>query len=461
MATIDGKIEVYFSHSWRSEDVALNLLVWEAICEKCAVSVDKQGRVLKQDSFFVNRLEFLIGQSDAFVSVLPFRDQKDDGGNASREYQLQCSRAALFEIRLAERARKPRLIIYERSTRFRPINTESKLVKYIAVDTKREIVTGGLRILEEASDWLSELNKRRNSGSLPVKNDVTVVVDEENPQATEIQDAIIEGLKGSRFSERRDVRSQHLDSEIIAWLQASDLLVAEVGSMDCSVLGIAHALFTPTIRFIVGQARIPHLLIGHPVGYEKDLIAVDDPKDLSVAIRDRIFSMEQERELLKDRDSGIAYLRRNLNDIHKVFISHNLQGDGARLIEEAINELGRNSIISWEYRQKLEAGTDWKEKLQNAMADTTHVVFIADDRFEQSVACWDELIYFSQTAGLGNGHVFPFLWNGRTKPIAAYAHLDNEELPQDISIATKKIVERLVKEINVRTSFEAEGGDDS
>ena len=45
MATIDGKIEVYFSHSWRPEDVTLNLLVWKAICEECAVSVDKQGRV--------------------------------------------------------------------------------------------------------------------------------------------------------------------------------------------------------------------------------------------------------------------------------------------------------------------------------------------------------------------------------------------------------------------------------
>src|SRR5215831_10928544 len=116
MATIDGKIEVYFSHSWRSEDVALNLLVWEAICEECTVSVDKQERVLKQDSFFVNRLEFLINQCDAFVSVLPFRTQKDDGGNMSKEYQLQCSRAALFEIRLTERTRKPRLIIYEHNT---------------------------------------------------------------------------------------------------------------------------------------------------------------------------------------------------------------------------------------------------------------------------------------------------------------------------------------------------------
>jgi hypothetical protein len=171
--------------------------------------------------------------------------------------------------------------------------------------------------------------------------------------------------------------------------------------------------------------------------------------------------MEQERELLKDCDSGIAYLRRNLNDIHKVFISHNLQGEATRLAKEAISELSRNSIVAWEYRQKMEAGTNWKEKLQSAMADTTHVVFIADDRFEQSTACWDELIYFSQTAGLDSGHVFPFLWDGRTKPIAAFAHLDNEELSQDISGATKKIVERLVKEINIRTSFQAEGSDDS
>src|SRR5687768_11407456 len=37
------KIETYFSHSWRSEDVDLNLLVWDALHEKCALSVDRQG----------------------------------------------------------------------------------------------------------------------------------------------------------------------------------------------------------------------------------------------------------------------------------------------------------------------------------------------------------------------------------------------------------------------------------
>src|SRR5262245_22451731 len=262
-------------------------------------------------------------------------------------------------------------------------NTDSKLVKYIAIDARREVATGGPRIQKEAADWRSELVRRRDIGFLPVKNDVTVVVDEESSQASQILQAIVVGLEGSRFSDRHDVKPHHLDSEIIAWLQASDLLIAEVGSSDASVLGISHALFTPTIRCMVGQVRIPRLLMGHPIGYERDLIAVADPSILSAAIRDRISSMEQERELLNDRDAGITYLRRNLNDVHKVFISHNLRGDAVRLIEQVIAELARHSIVAWEYRQKIEAGTEWKNKLKVAMSDTTQAVVIADEGFEQ------------------------------------------------------------------------------
>ena len=247
------------------------------------------------------------------------------------------------------------------------------------------------------------------------------------------------------------MNSQHLDSEVIEMLQSSDLLIAELTSLDTSVLGLAHALFVPTIRFTISSGRnhkLPSMLTGHPFGYERDIFVVENVDSVSDAIRSRITSMDEHRQLIFSEQEGLAYFRSKLNLPHKVFVSHNLKGTPAQTIKLLIERLRLKAVNAWESRETIEAGSDWRSKLGKAMADTTHVIFIADGSFEQSEACWDELQFFSQEIKIAEGKVFPFLWGGRTTPLRVYNQLDNVPIPEDPATAAAMMAERIVAVIN-------------
>lgn len=455
---LENKIEVYLSHSWRAEDVPLNLLVWDQLSANCLLSVDRQGAVHKKGSFFVNRIEYLIRQSDAFVSVLAYRsrDTKNSadmisspmgGESGTADRQLLCSKAALFEVRLAERARKPRLVIYDRRTRFRPPSFVSKLIRYLPVNVNYELNRGGPAIQNAVDEWLSVLLDRREQGLFTGRNDVTILLDEASSRAVELEKAIIHGLRDSRFSKVHLVRAHHLDSEIVSMLQSSDLFIAEVGSVDSGVLGLAHALFVPTIRITTTEThQLPALLTGHAFGYDRDIVLAGDTAKLPDAIRDRVSAMDEDRRQIADAQSGRAYLQSKLNRKHKVFLSHNLEGDDASLIQRIINRLNEHAINAWEYRDRMTSGKNWKAKLEDAMSDSTHVVFIAGHGFESSPACHQELTYFEQEERFGEEHVFPFLWE-RDNAIAAYTDVDNPKLPANSLDEAADVVTKRLQQV--------------
>ena len=115
----ENRFSLYFSHSWRPRDVNLNVNVWEALCSECELLVDAPEEPGADPPYYINRIEELLRRSDLFVSVLTFREPRD-GDFTAADTKLRCSPYSLFEIRLAERADIPRLILYERSTGFRP-----------------------------------------------------------------------------------------------------------------------------------------------------------------------------------------------------------------------------------------------------------------------------------------------------------------------------------------------------
>lgn len=455
----DQKIDMYVSHSWRADDVPLNVLVWDFLSGRCLLSVDHQGAALKKGSFFVNRLEYLIRQSDAFVSVLSYRPDESVAGaqpateptkksNGGEEHALKCSKASLFELRLAERARKPRLVIYDSRTRFRQPATTSDLVCYHAIDAKREVGRGGRGIGQVVQEWLSCLDDRRDQGLFLMRNDVTILVDETGANAKEIEEGILDGLNDTRFSEKHFIRAHHLDSDVVGMLQSSDLFIAEVGGVDNGPLGVAHALFVPTIRLLTAEeGPLPSFLTGHPFGYERDIVLATEPEKVAEAIKERVLAMDEDRYLIKDAASGRAYFRSKLARDHKVFLSHNLKGDDTSVIQKIVNLFDENAISAWEYRNRMTSGRDWREKLGEAMADSTHVVFIADPEFESSPACYEELHYFRQEARFTDGHIFPFLWK-RSRPIAPYSDVDNPALPFDSPKEAARIVaDRVIEAI--------------
>ncbi|MGC2110971.1 MAG: hypothetical protein WA655_15725, partial [Candidatus Korobacteraceae bacterium] len=111
----EPRFAVYLSHSWRPQDVDLNVQVWTTLAAQCEILVDDPQESGANPPYYINRIEELLRRGDLFVSILTYREPKP-GADA----QLRCSPYMLFEIRLAGRAEIPRLILYERKTGFRP-----------------------------------------------------------------------------------------------------------------------------------------------------------------------------------------------------------------------------------------------------------------------------------------------------------------------------------------------------
>src|ERR1039458_6718890 len=115
----ESRFAVYFSHSWRPRDVELNLQIWQELAPDCTLLVDVPEEPGADPPYYINRIEELLRRTDLFVSVLTYREPRA-GELPPATGTLRCSPYSLFEIRLAERADIPRLVLYERRSGFRP-----------------------------------------------------------------------------------------------------------------------------------------------------------------------------------------------------------------------------------------------------------------------------------------------------------------------------------------------------
>ena len=102
----ESRFAVYFSHSWRPNDVDLNVRVWEELAADCELLVDEPDEPGANPPYYINRIEELLQRADLFVSVLTHREPRA-GDFTGEDANLRCSPYSLFEIRLAQRAGLP------------------------------------------------------------------------------------------------------------------------------------------------------------------------------------------------------------------------------------------------------------------------------------------------------------------------------------------------------------------
>ena len=133
----ERKFSLYLSHSWERLDIELNLWVWERLAPICDLLVDKPDTQDKDPPNYINRIEELLRRADAFVAILTHR-ANDNKQNFSGDFALQCSPGSVFEMRLAERANVPRLILYDRQTGFHAAGGQKGGLRYIAFDRGHE-----------------------------------------------------------------------------------------------------------------------------------------------------------------------------------------------------------------------------------------------------------------------------------------------------------------------------------
>jgi hypothetical protein len=434
-------IEVYISHSWRPEHVAVNGLVWDVISKDCQLFVDRDGA--DTGVYYVNRLEELIRGSEAFVSVLTYRDE-NAGDGIGPDSELRCSKWALFELRLAERARKPRWVIYDARTGFIPMTTTSDLVLYTAIDgdedlsrISRAITEDGRRWLASARDLIGASRGRRN-------NTAAFLLDDQRAGAPEVADTVRRSLRTAGYANAVSIDPGHTDSEVITRLQGAGLLVAEIDGVDLNdIYGMAHALFIPTIRFTRFPVNaLPRILNGHPGGYQHDLICEQDIHILGSEITKRAAAMRDRRRPISSSDEGRGYFHSKLYRRHSVFISHNIPHSDRDLLAATIKALSIDGIVAWEYRDRNVSGVDWQKSLSAALSEATDFVFIFGDGFEISPACLEELEYWCANVTKVKS-TLPFFWGGRNRPNPKIATLHHESLPENKDGAARILAQRI------------------
>ena len=472
--TDEAKFTLYFSHSWDKEYVDLNLFVWEQIHSECDLMVDKPDELDAHPGYYINRLEELLRRSDLFFSVLPY--QKKNVGLSPmlshKDAGLRCSPWSLFEIRLAERANRPRFILYDSRTGFKPPEAAPDHAYYIkrvfaggdALDNKRELV-------EEIRGWLKWANDSMRPGSYARDNSSLLLLPEQFPARDEVVEQLNAALVAAEYDPPVDLlESSGSDAELLRKLSSAALLVADVGSIEHLWLYcLAHAMFIPTIRLLQTSdgeppkddkfgwilERLPQVLKGHPGGYQYDTICWQKPQDLGEEVTARARAMFAESTKITSHDEGKRFFEGRRYGKHRVFISHNLSQTDRELINGIRKRLDDRSVNYFEYVSKNRSGEDWAIRLKAELDKATHFLLLLSNGYEQSPACVDEMNFaLEKNAAVEKGEggekkvpikFIPFMLSDRTRPHVALNEMHHQRLDSDPQTNAEAVAERVIE----------------
>lgn len=444
---------IYFSHSWRPADVELNLQVWRELDHHSELLVDVPEQPGADPPYYINRIEELLRRTDLFLSVLTHRDPPADEFTGA-DARLRCSAYSLFEIRLAERADIPRLILYERMTKFSPPRRVRPWETYLPFDRgidRREIERGQWTkvIQPKIGQWKGWATNHRRPTSYELSTCAALLVGSD-PGLSEVLEHSLrnEGYEPVRFSDGQ--RS----SEAFRLLRESGLIVADFNRDDAAfsqLYAAAHGMGLPTIRMLRRESadlELPWIIRGEPGGYQHDIVSWSSPDNLPPLVEPRIKAMARLSAALPAPE-GADYLQSKRYSQVLVFISHNLKGQDRALVDNIYELLTTKHITPFEYHQVNTAGIDWRKALDDWLQKTTHFVALLSPDFEQSQTCTYELDAILVKARDQGVSILPFMLGGRTVPNPRLAHAHHTLLDEKQAGANAiRVVEEILTALN-------------
>jgi hypothetical protein len=438
----ERKFSLYLSHSWEQSDIKLNLWVWERLASICDLLVDKPDTQDEDPPYYINRIEELLRRADAFIAILTYR-ANDNKQNFSGDFALQCSPGSLFEVRLAERANLPRLILYDRQTGFYSAAGQKGGWRYIAFDRGRdESLPEALQEIEsEIKDWLEWLQTFRRPKVLEIL-DRSLLLLPENMCGGNFLEGIRQSLKRAWFyqMDRIDLQ-QYSDFDILRQIRSAGLLVAEVGSDSTrNLYALCHALFVPSIRIMSHDQELPWILNGHPGGYQHDLIKYSDFAEIAKDIMKRASAMFRITKPL-NLELGRSYISSRRYKGQLVFISHCLKPGQREVVDNLVQLLKNDNVPIFEYFTGNESGVEWREKMMQALDKTTAFVPLLTNEYERSPTCVEEWEAIEKRRT--KIRILPFLLNDRTDPFVKLRDLHHQTLSRDSTNAAWEAATRI------------------
>lgn len=433
-----SKLAVYFSQSWWPRDVDLNLRVWSEFAPTCELLVDEPEDPSADPPYYVSRIEELLRRADLFLAVLTYRPKE----------AARCSPYMLFEIRLAERVDLPRLVMYERNTRFHPPLNPRPWECYVPFErSARE------SLMDDSAWEKAQLPRVRAWKEWGAEHRLPAGYEQSTAAALLLDGAVDAGAvdavrpvletKYDRILECDPAR-QGSDA-IIRNLREAGLVAAF--DLSSGLYTAAHMAGVPAIRMVHGQpgTPLPWIVRFGPGGYEEDIVYWTGPESLTGLVKPRVEAMFR-LSVAKRDGKDIEYLTSKRYRKFLVFISHDLKPPNDLLVRRICELLRKRNVDAFEYNDRNRAGIEWRPKMDESLSKTTHFVALVSPTYDQSPTCTEEI-----EAVLTPGRkveILPFKLLGRQIPHPRLTALHNQPLrsedpEENAEEVVKTVVERL------------------
>ena len=242
--------DVYFSGSWRAEDMASGLAVSRLLCNAGFRLI---GDAKDQKGFKSDRIKSIIESCGAFVSVIPYRNSELASPSAPPYKYF------LTEIDLAEKANLPTVVIAD--PRIHRAGGDGK--DWIGMDTLASACPPNVQTAIDAlwERWVSP----------PAPHQIFLALDLEFAAAKSTSDVrlLIERITGMRTIVGNEIQDADIQSAILRAIQRSFLVIADLSgatdstfNLDVSIeAGIAFASDTNLALFARGKPRSPPFML--------------------------------------------------------------------------------------------------------------------------------------------------------------------------------------------------------
>jgi hypothetical protein len=406
-----GPIVAYLSHSYRPEDRAVNMEVWKHLNAKGVVfSVDKPD--IERRPMDVTFLERMMRLAHCFIGIVPRRQPSPDMGTASTASHSNWSPYQALELRLALRADKPRLVIFERGMDVGPLPPGEPRVWF-----DRKTLDLSTNFAHEVDRLVQcALSPERYRGDAPPIG--LLRWKPVHPAWSRLAAGVEAALQ--RNCAILDVDVNTPDDEVLARARDASVVVADLNPRitPAHLIGLLHGAAVPLYRTCLVKseddasewaaalgldqaahapltaARLtrPRTLQGYRVDPRMRPVhfwTEEDHAGAAQAIASTTSGYREREVKLDQHDSG----RRYFLDLsgNTVFIS--TPGDVKELslgVKRALDDAGLPAFHFQDQEERMQGGKSWEEQLEEQIAARDLLLAILTPDYFDRVECVDE-----------------------------------------------------------------------
>jgi hypothetical protein len=408
-----GTIPTYFSHSYREEDRDLNIFFWDLFFNNgFAFTVDSRSQPIS-----VPHLELAMKRSACFVAVVTRRDDQE---------RYRCSPFARYEFGLAVQANVRSMVLVERDVPARWFPRGPRR-SYQIFDRGR---LGGRTLTREVEDFAQASLPDAHLGD-QLAGDVAIILpDGEGYEAC--LGHLTQMLDSAGYNARR-IRLDALDALALDLeLESCEFVLIDVASsrLPSWALGLVRGRFIPTVPLARISADgfvppVPPLCIDKALASEdpgaEQVVYWSDPSELLAKVERHVASIHLPRRQFRSLNEGNQYFR-SLGRISAgpIFLSNAGANDQLASQVARAFELHNMSYFHYLYRNSIEKGSDWQDKVLPKVAESTVFVALLSKRYWESEWCRREFEYAEQLRAEGKLTLLPyFLDRSGSHPVAA------------------------------------------